>query len=368
MVQTRPYMKLPFPLFLFSSAIVFALASSCSSTSSNSQSNPNDSLNNKSIPVQAADTTAATVRDFSKENFSPNELGRVMVLEYHLIGYPEDRWRRTPENFRKDMQMLYDNNFYPVSVHAIASGELDVPAGKTPFAMTFDDSSAGQFRYIEKDGNLVIDPNCALGIMEDFKKKYKDFPLTATFYVLPAIKPTLRLFAQPEYKKQKLEWLQKNGYEIGNHTWYHAQLSKLSDTEAQKHLAMFVKEIREFIPDYEVKSLALPLGMHAKNRSLEESGEFEGIRYKHESVMLVGSATSVSPYSKKFNKLGIQRVQAGEHTENPENFMKSQIKHNTRFVSDGDSKTISAPDALKDEINPGLSKKYRFNWIAASSL
>ncbi|MGV3705811.1 MAG: polysaccharide deacetylase family protein [Arcticibacter sp.] len=356
-------MKVHFSSLLYSTTILLALSSACSSTSSNnSHSAHQDSSPATASAVQQADTLAAA-KDFSKENYTPNELGRVMVLEYHLIGHPEDRWRRTPENFRKDLQMLYDNDFYPVSVHAIASGELDVPAGKTPFALTFDDSSAGQFRYLQKNGELVIDPECALGIMEDFKKKHKDFPITATFYVLPAIKPTLRLFAQPEYKKQKLEWLQKNGYEIGNHTWYHAQLSKLSDAEAQKHLAMFVKEIREFLPEYTVKSLALPLGMHAKNRALEETGEFEGLRYKHESVMLVGSATSVSPYSKKFSRLGIQRVQAGEHTENPETFMKSQIKHNTRFVSDGDPKTITAPETLKDEVNPSLSKQYRFNWI-----
>lgn len=361
-------MRLHFSSVLFSTLTVIVLAGACSSTSNSSNSTLQDTVQETSSDVQTADSATTQVKDYSKENYIPNELGIVMVLEYHLIGYPEDRWRRTPENFRKDLQMLYDNDFYPVSVHAIASGELNVPAGKTPFALTFDDSSAGQFRYIEKNGELVIDPNCALGIMEDFKKKHKDFPITATFYVLPAIKPTLRLFAQPEYKKQKLEWLQKNGYEIGNHTWYHAQLSKLSDAEAQKHLAMFVKEIREFLPDYEVKSLALPLGMHAKNRALEEAGEFEGVKYKHESVMLVGSATSVSPYSKKFNRLGIQRVQAGEHTENPENFMKSQIKHNTRFVSDGDPKTISAPETLKDEVNPELSKKFRFNWIKTPSV
>jgi hypothetical protein len=259
--------------------------------------------------------------------------------------------------------MMYDNDFYPVSVLDIAYGNLNVPAGKTPFAITLDDSSAGQFRYLEKNGELVIDPNCALGIMEEFKKKYKDFPLTATFYVLPAIKPTLRLFAQPEYKKQKLEWLVKNGYEIGSHNWYHSMLSKLSDAGVQEHLGMFVKEIREFLPDYEVRTMALPLGMHAKNRALESKGEFEGTKYNHEAVMLVGSVSSVSPYSKDFNRLGIQRVQAGEHTENPENFMKSQIKHGTRFVSDGDPKSISAPEKLKDQLKPGLEKKYSVKWI-----
>jgi len=336
---------------------LFAL--SCSQSKSTSVS-LKDSVHTAGVDSVKAVSTVAPLKNI---NYVPNELGKVMVLEYHLIGYPEDRWRRTPENFRKDLQMLYDNDFYPVSVLDIAYGNLNVPAGKTPFAITLDDSSAGQFRYIEKNGQLVIDPDCALGIMEDFKKKHKDFPITATFYVLPAIKPTLRLFAQPEYKKQKLEWLVKNGYEIGSHNWYHSMLSKLSDGGVQEHLSMFVKEIREFLPDYEVKTMALPLGMHAKNRALEVSGEFEGTKYNHQAVMLVGSVSSVSPYSKDFNRLGIQRVQAGEHTENPENFMKSQIKHQTRFVSDGDPKTISAPEKLKDQLKPGLEKKYDVKWI-----
>ena len=351
-------------MLLSSRQTVIAALACCSILSSCSQNNSNTSKND-SIPREAVDsskaiTTAATPKN---PDFIPNELGKVMVLEYHLIGHPEDRWRRTPENFRKDLQMLYDNDFYPVSVLDIAHGNLNVPAGKTPFAITLDDSSAGQFRYIEKNGKLIIDPECALGIMEDFKKKHLDFPITATFYVLPAIKPTLRLFAQPEYKKQKLEWLVKNGYEIGSHNWYHSMLSKLSDAEVQKHLSMFVKEIREFLPDYDAKTMALPLGMHAKNRALESKGEFEGTKYNHEAVMLVGSVSSVSPYSKDFNRLAIQRVQAGEHTENPETFMKSQIKHKTRFVSDGDPKTISAPEKLKDQLKPGLEKKYNITWI-----
>ncbi|NEU07761.1 polysaccharide deacetylase family protein [Flavihumibacter sp. R14] len=340
-------------------AISSLFAASCSPGKSSSAS-IKDSVNTTTADSVKAVTTVARLKNI---NYIPNELGKVMVLEYHLIGYPEDRWRRTPENFRKDLQMLYDNDFYPVSVLDIAYGNLNVPAGKTPFAITLDDSSAGQFRYIEKNGQLVVDPNCALGIMEDFKKKHSDFPITATFYVLPAIKPTLRLFAQPEYKKQKLEWLVQNGYEIGSHNWYHSMLSKLSDAGVQEHLSMFVKEIREFLPDYEVKTMALPLGMHAKNRALEVSGEFEGTKYNHQAVLLVGSVSSVSPYSKDFNRLAIQRVQAGEHTENPETFMKSQIKHKTRFVSDGDPKTISAPEKLKDQLRPGLEKKYNVKWI-----
>lgn len=301
-----------------------------------------------------------------KTDILPNELGQVMVLEYHLIGYPEDTWRRTPENFRKDLQLLYNNDFYPISVQNLASGNINVPAGKTPFVLTFDDSSAGQFRYLEKNGPLTIDPKCAVGIMEQFKKTHKDFPITASFYVLPAIKPALRLFGQPEYKQQKLEWLIKNGYEIGNHGWYHVALNKLDDVGVQKHLAMFVKEIQAFIPQYQVKSLALPLGMHAKNRILEVKGTFEGTNYTHEAVFLVGSAVSVSPFAYNFNRFAVQRVQAGDTPTGPEAFMKQLDKHHTRYISDGDMMKITAPENWKDKLKPGLEKEYKISWITAS--
>ena len=181
---------------------VFGLFS-CSQTSSEAVSDRDSAAAPATDPVRTTGAVSSAAQAVNSD-FVPNELGKVMVLEYHLIGYPEDRWRRTPENFRKDLQMLYDNDFYPVSVLDIAHGNLNVPAGKTPFAITLDDSSAGQFRFLEENGKLVIDPNCAVGIMEDFKKKYRDFPVTATFYVLPAIKPTLRLFAQPEYKSKNI--------------------------------------------------------------------------------------------------------------------------------------------------------------------
>ncbi len=128
---------------------------------------------------------------------------------------------------------------------------------------------------------------------------------------------------------------------------------------------MFVKEIQDFIPGYEVKSLALPLGMHAKNRNLEAKGTFEGTSYSHEAVFLVGSSVSVSPFASTFNRLAIQRVQAGDTPTGPEAFLKQQDKNKTRYISDGDTTKITAPENWKDKLKHGLEKKYTISWVKA---
>lgn len=295
-----------------------------------------------------------------KESLTPNELGRVMILEYHLIGYPEAEWRRTPENFRKDLGMLYENDYYPVSLDSFLSGNMNVPKGKTPFILTFDDSSEGQFRYLKKGEKLVIDPQSAMGMMEKFKKEHPDFPLTATFYVLPAIKPGLRLFGQEEYIQEKLEFLSNNGYEIGNHSYWHENLGKIDDKNVQKQLALAVKAIQSYLPGYQVRSLALPFGVHPKNRSLEISGEFEGVNYLHKSVMLVGSGSAPSPFSTEFNPYQLERIQAGDTPWGPKAFIERYKKNpNLRFVSDGDSKTITIFAEAKEKLAPRFLKKFQ---------
>src|SRR6185503_3904005 len=97
-----------------------------------------------------------------------NELGRVMILEYHKIDYPEERWTRTPENFRRDLETLYAKGYRLQSLTGLVEGRITVPAGTTPVVLTFDDSSAGQFRYLDRNGSLEIDPKSGVGVLEAF--------------------------------------------------------------------------------------------------------------------------------------------------------------------------------------------------------
>ena len=121
-----------------------------------------------------------------------------MILEYHKIDYPEERWTRTPENFRRDLETLYARGYRLVRASTTCSTAASrLPAGTTPVVLTFDDSSPGQFRYLERNGALEIDPKSGVGILEAFIREKPDFGRAATFFVLPGAKPPNRLFNQP---------------------------------------------------------------------------------------------------------------------------------------------------------------------------
>lgn len=53
-----------------------------------------------------------------------NELGRVMILAYHRIDYPEGRWTRTPEHFREDLESLYSRGYRLISLNDLLDGHI----------------------------------------------------------------------------------------------------------------------------------------------------------------------------------------------------------------------------------------------------
>lgn len=309
----------------------------------------------KPAPPQHAGAAASGGGGASQKpvtNAAPNELGRVPVLEYHVIGPKEGRWARTPAAFRKDLETLYRLGFRAVSLRDYVTGNIDLPRGASPVVLTFDDATEGQFRYLEKDGQLVIDPDCAVGILEAFHREHPDFGLNATFYVLPD-----SAFGQPKYRQRKLRYLVERGMELGNHTWSHYALKRLSSAKVQEELARPQQALAGVIPNFRFFSLALPLGISPKEKVLARRGAWGGVTYEHQAVLLVGSVPAPSPYDKDFDPYAIQRVQATDVPEVAPFQLSAQIqtlvsKPHRRYVSDGDPRTVTVPAALKDEVDP----------------
>lgn len=290
-----------------------------------------------------------------------NELGNIPVMMYHGIrnrkenetvytggNIDKDGYNRTIEAFKNDLEMYYQNDYRMIRLIDYMNGNIDVELGKSPIVLTFDDGNANNFNVlgIDEKGNLEIDPNCAVGILEEFRQKYKDFNVTATFFLNKG------LFGQPQYNEKILKWLVDNGYDIGNHTKNHVDFSKADSKTSQSEIAYMYKLFDEIIPEKYVHVIALPYGSpgsksHA-NFPFILSGTSDDYEYETEGTLRVGWDANYSPFHKKFDKTFMMRVRAWD--DNGEDFDIQRVFDNlktTRYVSDGNNKTI----VIKSDIN-----------------
>ena len=242
--------------------------------------------------------------------YTPNTEGRVMVLEYHRIDYPEGRWQRTPENFWADLERLLAEGYYPVNLRDLAGGDLYmVPAGKRPVVLTFDDSSIAQFRLLP-DGTL--DPQSAVGMLKAFHDEHPaDWPLRATFFVLQDVDGSGQIsFGQPALAQQKLQMLVDWGMEIGSHTINHANLAESTPEVVQWELGASKFNLEVLLPGYEVVSLSVPFGLYPQDEALLAEGMYQERVYRYQGVVEVSGGLAPSPHSPAFDPYHIPRIQA----------------------------------------------------------
>jgi peptidoglycan/xylan/chitin deacetylase (PgdA/CDA1 family) len=281
----------------------------------------------------------------------PNELGRVMILEYHKIDYPEERWTRTPENFRRDLERLYRAGYRLVGLNTLLDGRVALPAGTSPVVLTFDDSSPGQFRYLGENGTLRIDPKSAVGILEAFAKERPDFGHVATFYVLPGASRPNRLFDQPAYEGRKLQYLASRGFEIGNHTLWHANLGKYDEKTVRVQIAEAQQWVQRHVPDYRIRSLALPHGVYPKNVQWAIEGSAKGTSYHNDAILMVAGGAAPSPFARAFDPVHLPRIQA---VQRDLDYWLTYFERNPgdRFVSDGDPATVTIASGQRAKLKP----------------
>ena len=288
----------------------------------------------------------------------PNELGRVMILEYHKIDYPEERWTRTPENFRRDLQRLYAGGYRLVGLNDLLDGRIAIPAGTTPVVLTFDDSSPGQFRYLGDNGTLRIDPKSAVGILEAFNREHPDFGLAATFFVLPGASRPNRLFDQPEYEGRKLQYLASRGFEIGNHTLWHANLGKYDERTVRTQIAEAQQWIQRHVPDYRIRTLALPHGVYPKDVQWALQGTAKGVSYRNDAILMVAGGAAPSPFARTFDPVRLPRIQAVQR-DLDQWFTYFERNPDERFVSDGDPAVITIPAGQRAKLRTPLPATLR---------
>jgi hypothetical protein len=276
----------------------------------------------------------------------PNTNGRIPILEYHLIADKDSRWGRSAEHFRRDLELLYSRGYRPITVAQLVDGDIDVPAGMSPIVFTFDDASPGQFKYIERDGKLDVDPQSGIGIWLAFNQAHPDWKNRATFCLLSGAAAGHAFFGEKGIEGQKSAWrlpklkfLAEHGFELCAHTLWHANLAKYSDAVVQEQIARSVLAIDSAVADYRVRTFALPLGVWPKNRALATSGAWRDPRtgrevpYKFDAVLEVSGPSVPSPVSASFRPYSLTRIQV-VGTSLEQELDALDAKHD-RFVSAG---------------------------------
>lgn len=304
------------------------------------------------------------VQDY--ENNNVDELGEVPIMMYHGIhnknnsdtqytggNVDKDGYQRTAESFRNDLQFYYNEGYRMIRLTDYIDGNIDVELGKSPIILTFDDGLSNNIKVtgLDEKGNIVIDPNSAVGILESFKKKYPDYNVTATFFINGG------LFEQEEYNEKILKWLVDNGYDIGNHTYNHVNFSNVDSIKSQEEVGRIYEMLDNIIPGKYVNIVALPFGspysLNHDNMKYIFNTNYNGKNYETKSTLRVGWKAESSPFSSDFNPKFLKRIRA--YDNNGEEFdieMNFNLLKNTRYVSDGNIDNVVIPSIknVKKEI------------------
>jgi peptidoglycan/xylan/chitin deacetylase (PgdA/CDA1 family) len=271
-----------------------------------------------------------------------NELGQVPVLMYHrIIKNPPPGDDRSPQQFRAELERLAAENYVPITAAEYVTGKIDIPAGKHPVVLTFDDSSPSQLTL---DGMGQPLPDTAVGVLMDVARKHPGFRPVATFYVIKDMFGK----ARQEERVQVLEWLKDNGFDIGNHTRDHLNLLGKPQDEVAAQIAAGQTLITSLIKTPPL-TLALPYGNQPHKKDWALHGTSKGVTYNYRGVFLAGYTPAPSPFTKDFDPLGIPRIRSKEKVGDCVKFCSAawldwfQANVNDRYTSDGNPNTVAFP-------------------------
>ena len=331
---------------------ILLLAAACSGGESSSRHGPADS----SAARTGGDSTAAALNSAPGDvaagggsaggTLTPNLQGRIPVLEYHVIGGDKNTlYTRTVASYKADLEEAYRLGYRPITIKQMLDKDWrDVPPGTAPVVFVFDDASDSQFRYLEQNGKLVIDPTSAVGIWLDFAKTHPGWKNRAVFCMLNGGAAGHNFFGdnpkfggqKKEWRFQKVKWLADQGFELCDHTLWHAKLNKYPDAVVQEQIARNAMGIDSAVPGYKIRTMALPYGLWPKNRALAWQGSWTDPKtrqthsYKFDAVLEVAGGPARSPYDPQFNPKSINRIEAiGSDISRQLNKL---AKDGTRFV------------------------------------
>lgn len=218
------------------------------------------------------------------------------VIMYHHVSDPVNGiYGISTARLWGDLQQLYDEDFYLVVPSDIESGLRNVPKGKRPVMLTFDDGWYDNFGYITAaDGTLEMEPDCVVSLLNEFSDLHPDFGRGALFFISWDKVP----FEQSRYIREKFNYLLDMGYEIGNHTNRHAHFNNIPREQWEAAIILPMEKFYNYIGIRigSIFTLSYPGGNLPRNSGAEElisSFEFMGVPAIRMGFLVTGSVPEV---------------------------------------------------------------------------
>lgn len=314
---------------------------------------PSPTLPSTAPPTEPEPAAESAPIDYAA--IKPYEVGHIMIIMYHgvVTGEAPSKYQRGAGDFREDLETLYNDGFRLCSMKDVIENNIRVPAGYAPVVITFDDGDPNTFRLIESGGGLIPAPETGIAIMEEFRGKRPDFGAGATLFINDD--PFPGAGDVPE----RLKWLVDHGYDVGNHTKTHPELSSLDAREIMDEIGYIDRLIRDALPGYEPVGFAFPFGDRPKEelRGYVASGVSEGRTYQCAFALKEGyNAMPSAPNRVGFDPMNMPRVRGSstpiENAYDMGFFLEFyRERPEFRYISDGDPDTIAVPAEYEENLD-----------------
>ena len=185
---------------------------------------------------------------------------QVPILLYHRF-VPDyantDATQMRLSDFKTEIQTLYDNGFYLISLKDWLDGTFAVPVGKKPLIITLDDLWFADQLYINPDG--TPSQNSGLGVLWQFSQDHLDFGFAAAgfsnmgdkYYGDKQVGDIFQLGEGDAWKTklgETIAWAIEHGIEPYNHLYKHPLLSLMtSTTDIEWQIEMNDADTRYFL-------------------------------------------------------------------------------------------------------------------------
>ncbi len=317
------------------------------------------------IPQQKVfeDVEIEFVRDSSN---TYNEMGEILVLMYHGLTPTDvkgDIIHRSIQGFKDDLQSLYDNNYRTISMDDYINKNINLEAGYSPVVITFDDGLNTAFSFDYIDNELIPKKDCAVDILNKFYEKHPTFGRNATFFVYNS----QDMFNGYGTLMDKYNYLIYNGYDIGNHSYSHANLASLNEPKLFQEIGDNHNTVLYNSENYSMKAIAYPYGNLPKEKYMDTLFEntYYGIDYKYEVGFLAFllDEYSTNPFSYKFDPYKIPRTRGTNNEPMDLGYFLNYYKNNPKekYVSDGNNDVLTVPKNYFDKVDLELVKEKELN-------